>query len=126
MLVATDFSAYADRALAVAVEQAAAAGAAIVLLHVDESAPPAASADDELARRAATVRGRGVPCETKRLRGRAWRVIVAEADALDCELVVMGTRGRSGLLDMIGSVAHHVLERARRPVLVVPPTPTPP
>ena len=47
--------------------------------------------------------------------------ILKEAEASDCDLIVMGTHGK-GVLEhtFIGSVARQVLRRSSRPVLVVP------
>jgi nucleotide-binding universal stress UspA family protein len=47
--------------------------------------------------------------------------ILAEAEAVDAGLVVMGTRGRAGVKSLLlGSVSHGVVQHADRPVLVVP------
>jgi nucleotide-binding universal stress UspA family protein len=47
--------------------------------------------------------------------------ILNEADALDAEAIVLGTRGLTGLKSMfLGSVSHAVAQRADRPVIVVP------
>jgi nucleotide-binding universal stress UspA family protein len=46
--------------------------------------------------------------------------ILRAADEVDADLIVMGTHGRSGLDRLLcGSVAESVLQRSRRPVLVV-------
>lgn len=48
--------------------------------------------------------------------------IVAQAHALDADLITMGTHGRSGLDHvLLGSVAEKVLRKAPCPVLTVPP-----
>lgn len=50
-----------------------------------------------------------------------WEGIVEVADELDVSVIVMGTRGLSGLHELAeGSVSHAVVEHAGRPVLVVP------
>ena len=47
--------------------------------------------------------------------------ILKEADAIDSDLIVMGTHGK-GLLEntFVGSMAHRVMRRSRRPIFVVP------
>ena len=47
------------------------------------------------------------------------------ADDVDADLVVVGTRGRAGPDELLGSVARTVADRARRPTLVVPATAAP-
>jgi nucleotide-binding universal stress UspA family protein len=50
-----------------------------------------------------------------------WDAIVEVADELDVALIVIGSRGLSGLREAAqGSVSHAVAEHARRPVLIVP------
>ena len=47
--------------------------------------------------------------------------ILIEADRVEARVVVLGTRGLTGLKSaFLGSVSHAVLQRADRPVLVVP------
>jgi len=47
--------------------------------------------------------------------------ILKEAEASDCDLIVMGTHGKGALEHtFVGSVARRVLRRTSRPVLVVP------
>ncbi|MGV3517412.1 universal stress protein [Luteitalea sp.] len=48
--------------------------------------------------------------------------ILGQADAVEAQLVVLGTQGASGVSKFVfGSVAERVLRRTTRPVLVVPP-----
>ncbi len=47
--------------------------------------------------------------------------ILAEADELGAEAIVIGSRGLTGLKSMLlGSVSHHVIQHADRAVIVVP------
>jgi nucleotide-binding universal stress UspA family protein len=47
--------------------------------------------------------------------------ILAEAAALSAAVVVCGSRGYTGVKSlMLGSVSHHLLQHADRPVLVIP------
>jgi nucleotide-binding universal stress UspA family protein len=49
------------------------------------------------------------------------RVILAEAEKLAAEAIVMGSRGRTGLKSLLlGSVSHEVIQHADRAVVVVP------
>jgi nucleotide-binding universal stress UspA family protein len=50
-----------------------------------------------------------------------WRTIVDAADREDADLIVMGTRGLSGVKSLLlGSVSHQVAQHGARPVLIVP------
>jgi nucleotide-binding universal stress UspA family protein len=141
ILVATDFSEYADRALSVAIDYAIQLGAAIDLVHVYTVPMPIASSVagaplptpllrpdeligiqrqlDLLAERARTA---GVDCLTAAVEGDPTVQILAEAQKLSADLIVMGTHGRTGVRRVIfGSVAENVLRKASSPVLVVPP-----
>jgi nucleotide-binding universal stress UspA family protein len=51
-----------------------------------------------------------------------WQGIVDVADELDAGVIVIGSRGLSGLKEMLqGSLSHQVAEHAGRPVLIMPP-----
>jgi nucleotide-binding universal stress UspA family protein len=51
-----------------------------------------------------------------------WEGVVAAADEVDAGLIVMGSRGLTGVRELLkGSFSHDVAEHAGRPVLIVPP-----
>ena len=63
---------------------------------------------------------KGMRIETKLLKGRPADEIVAYADSIDADLIVVGSRGHSVLTSaLIGSVSRGVLRESRRPVLIV-------
>jgi len=63
----------------------------------------------------------GVPCDTIQVEGvQPYEAIVATATDRGCDLIVMASHGRSGLSAMVlGSVTNKVLTHAKTPVLVV-------
>lgn len=53
--------------------------------------------------------------------GPLWQTIVEEAEDLHPRILVMGTRGLTGLRSaLVGSVSHHVASHADVPVLTIP------
>ncbi len=69
---------------------------------------------------AALAAERGVETKTEILRGDPVDEIVAYADSIDADLIVVGSRGHGALTSaLLGSVSRGVLHEARRPVLVV-------
>lgn len=138
LLVATDFSPGADRALAWAVHLAARYEAEVHVLHVShheaavrspsrldagEEASPESVAETPMRRVLQRYREAGVPLHTHIEQGTAVAPRIARAaHAQHADLVVVGTHGRRGVRRlMLGSVAEEVVRTADRPVLVVPP-----
>ncbi len=135
ILVPTDFSEDAETALDLALSLAADSGAAIHLLHAYEipigvvppygiELPPSLITDvrDAAARRleksAEKVRARGLRCDAHLVHGRPVDGIVDAAERLRADLVVMGTRGLTGLKHvLLGSVAERTIRFAPCPVL---------
>jgi nucleotide-binding universal stress UspA family protein len=85
---------------------------------VDQDALGRATAGAELARAA------GFRAEARSdLDSTAWSGVVDVADELDAAAIVIGSRGLSGLKEIVaGSLSHQVAEHAGRPVLIVPPS----
>jgi nucleotide-binding universal stress UspA family protein len=82
-----------------------------------------ATATGELKQFVASERVPGVKVETLVTEGsEVYRGILAQADELDANLVVLGTHGRAGFERLfLGSTAEKVLRKGRRPVMTVPP-----
>lgn len=138
LLVATDFSACADAAANLAAQLAEQLKATVELLTViDTSGWTEGSGDPALlAQRAAELRnqarqraqafadGHFGEIEDVRVHVRDGEQISIEivhaAEALQCDLIVMGTHGTTGLAHLlIGSVAEQTLRKSTVPVLIV-------
>ncbi len=132
ILVATDFSDQASKALEWARTFAGALGAKLVLLHVinifslAETGCVMAGVDPlhlvrEQAQRYMDEVKRLVPDAEVLIREASPRpAIVDAALELDCQMIIMGTHGRSGLAHLLlGSVAEYVVRNSKVPVLTV-------
>jgi nucleotide-binding universal stress UspA family protein len=142
ILIATDGSALADKAVAHGLALAKATGADVTALTVDvplsiHEAPDAQvrrlsealSPHGELMRRyssqvlqrvADAAKAVGVSCKTLEIEhAHPSEAIVKTAEDKGCDLIVMGSHGRSGLsAALLGSVTNKVLTHTRLPVLV--------
>ncbi|MTH35104.1 hypothetical protein GL279_10870 [Paracoccus limosus] len=125
-LVASDLSARSDAALAralalAAADQAAGRPAHVRLLHViDEAAGHAAHATDLLAAQVQRVAGPGAPVQPCTIAGDPDETILAEAEALDAALILMGVpRPRRFPLSLAGTTAERVLSATNRPLAVI-------
>ncbi len=130
IVVGTDFSEAADRALERAVELAVEAKARLACVHAFEDPPvaPGATADPtpalhaELADAVARSRAhaRGVQVELILRRGAPWDKLVNVAADLGAELIVVGAQGQRGAAVVLGSVTTRLAANSPRCVLVVP------
>ena len=78
----------------------------------------AVEAEFEAAVKAAFPEPSGVDVETRLVEGDPAQVL--EAESQEADLVVVGSRGRSGIAAaLLGSVSKHVVDHARCPVVVV-------
>lgn len=137
ILVATDFSQTAAAALEWAGEIARAGNARVLLVHalrlptpvpgylapeLDATEAIQAAALRQLQTVATAFAERGVETESHLGTGQAEEVILETADRIAADLVVMGTRGLTGVRHLLlGSTAEEVIGRARRPVLTIHP-----
>lgn len=131
VLLPTDGSAGADRAVDHAVDLAASYDAVLhVLTVLDDAALGAATAStladlrghrtDAVEAIADRAREAGVAVETAVREGTPHEEILAYADERGVDAVVMGTHGRSGVdRVLVGSVAERVLRSAQVPVMLV-------
>lgn len=133
IILATDGSASAEKALPVATGVAKAVGGRLVVTHVEEvmigraGAPLSTSEEsmqDVLNEQVRKAEREGVPVEFRPARaaaGNAASAIVDTADDVGADLIVAGSRGRGPLAGLIlGSVALRLLQTASCPVLIVP------
>ena len=141
-LIATDGSPAAEAAVQAGVQFAAEQDAGVVFVRVVEATDVIAPAfgpivanpvelgkpeDDEVLSAAAEVaRAHRVPFELRLVAGFDYETILATADEIDAELIVVGSNRHGALgTTFFGSVSKELLKRAQRPVLVVHPTPAP-
>jgi nucleotide-binding universal stress UspA family protein len=134
ILVAVDHSEISDRAVVAARDLALLSQGEVWVLHlreretgaktgvlvIDETTQDAnaavAAAVDVLT--AAGVKAHGEVRNT--IFGYAAREIINDADEVDADVIVMGSRGRGDLAGLLlGSTAHKVIHLSHRPVLVV-------
>lgn len=137
ILVAVDGSAYADRAFEMAANLAQKYGSQLLVLHVvpgsaggKRTMMPASAhvSEARLDLGAQVVDAYRIKAEEKSLqnatrtmlkRGDPAQVIIETARAEKCDLIVMGSRGRGALKQLLmGSVSHKVTNQAGCPVLV--------
>lgn len=119
IVIATDGSRSARVAADFGLQLARQLGSSVVFVHV---AQPQLDEDRRpLGEAAASAASHGVVARTELLVGDAADEIVAYADSIDADAIVVGTRGHGPIAGaLIGSVSQRVLRDARLPVLVVP------
>jgi len=136
ILIATDGSSHSQEAVQFGLELAEEQGADVVFAHVAEAvdvvpgggfgltaALPHELDDHDwspLYTAAVLATDRGIDAKIEMLRGDAIDEIVAYADTIDADLIVLGSRGHGAIASaLLGSVSLGVLHEAHRPVLVV-------
>jgi nucleotide-binding universal stress UspA family protein len=135
ILFATDFSAASDAAAPIATQIARRYGAKVYGVHVNRfddytaAAPNAWAAMAEAALREneedavrLNEQLRGIEHEVVVGEGKIWEAMSGLIEQKEIDLVVLGTRGRTGLgKTLLGSVAEQILRQSPCPVLTVGP-----
>jgi nucleotide-binding universal stress UspA family protein len=138
LLVALDFTDVTDAQILI-VARLAAPNREIYLLHVAEPDPSFVGFDagpdevrDQVAREfheehariqamAGRLREAGFDAKALLVQGPTVATILAEADKLNAEAIVVGSHGHGKLYDFaVGSVSSEVIRKSKVPVLVVP------
>jgi nucleotide-binding universal stress UspA family protein len=137
ILVPVDFSEHSNRAIDVAIDLAKKFDGRIHLIHaypihplllgpydiqvpVDFERQFRQAADKQMAACAERVRKAGLPVETACTPDSPSEAILRSAEKIGADLIVMGTRGLTGLKHVVlGSVAERTLRLAPCPVLTV-------
>ena len=139
IIVATDFSDNGSTALAWAEELARQHDAALVLVHAARLEPATtpesvqwsqksgdeirARAESQLDREAQKARRSGITVDCELGFGAAVDVVIAAAERRGADIIVAGTRGRTGWKRLLlGSTAARLIRKAPCPVLTVHPT----
>jgi nucleotide-binding universal stress UspA family protein len=134
LLHPTDFSDHSAVALRLACSLARHYGARLIVLHaiapsgfdlskaIEEELQAAPVDQTALEEKLGLLRAADdeIRLESRLVEGDPVAAILREADLVQCDLIVMGTRGRSEVSRVLaGSVAEAVARRARCPVLTV-------
>jgi nucleotide-binding universal stress UspA family protein len=135
IVVATDFSDSASKALDLAISLAVANDAQLSLVHVfelqtytyagtfsyvDIATPLEAAAQETMKKALADVRARHPRTDGVVLRGIVWEDLLLHAKKVNADLIVLGTHGRRGVeRALVGSVAEKVVRMSPIPVLTV-------
>jgi nucleotide-binding universal stress UspA family protein len=134
IVLALDGSDGSKRATPLAVELAQRDNAKIVIVHVDERIvgkgggdirPDEPDIQAEVRKQAEELSGQGIETSVEMrdvMVGGPAHPIAEVADAAGADLIVVGTRGHTGVSGiLLGSVTQRLLHLAHQPVLAVPP-----
>jgi nucleotide-binding universal stress UspA family protein len=120
LLLATDFSPYADAALRLLCDLAVKFDASVSVFHASGRSSERKHAELLVAKRIATLRHHQIEAEGLCVVGDTVEAIFAQAAAWRADLIAVGTRQARGLSRLtLGSVAEALLKRAGCPVLTV-------
>ncbi len=126
LLVAVDGSSQAKKAAKYAFKLGKAYGASVTVLNVIGIEPPIEREDERKSKEVLShvekiAKEAKANCKTKsRIDPIVHRGIIEEAEEGGCDLIVIGSKGLSGIKRMVmGSVAENVLRHAHCPVTVI-------
>jgi len=127
LLVPHDFSDAADGALRYAIDLAAKLGAEVLVVHAWQLSAYASPSSDlakglerDLARDLEKVIAKHVTIHRHLRMGVPYVEIVSATNDLGCELVVIGTTGKTGIEHfLLGSVAERIVRTSSVPVLTI-------
>ena len=121
ILLAVDGSRFSDAAAVSAGHLAKRCGLPLTVLTVCASDELKCDMAREITDRVRDLlRQEGVPADSLVMEGPAHRAIIDGAAASDCDLIVLGSHGRTGLDRLLmGSVSQQVITHAKCPVMVV-------
>lgn len=136
IMVATDLSPGAAKAVLWAAETADRAGAALIPAMAYGESWPETPPDEMAAHRQSVITEiegeleslglAALGAEPTAAFGHAQEVLPRLADEHEADLLVVGTRGGGGFADLrLGSVSNHLLHHTRLPLAVVPPSTVP-
>jgi nucleotide-binding universal stress UspA family protein len=139
ILVSVDFSEATPRILQAAASLTRALSGKLWLLHVGEPEPDFVGYEagpdvvrDQVAREfrdehrklqeyADSMRAEGLPVTALMIQGPVVDTVIAEAERLEADMLVVGSHGYGAVYDLlVGSVSRGILKHAEIPVLVVP------
>ncbi len=125
ILCPTDYSAASDNAVRYAVEFARKVGAHVRFIHILSSGSAAVPDEDDVIPESFSSvlmaeKKKGLDADIRVLKGAPAPVIIEQAATWGADLIIMGSRGRSGLKRLVmGSVAEEVFRSSDIPVLLV-------
>lgn len=134
IVLATDGSLEADKAVSYALNLASRYHSTVYVVHAYTPIPEmfgepiydralserTGDSLDMLARAARPLRDAGIKVDTELLEGDAADAILRVAETRNSDLIIIGARGMNELQELLlGSASYHVIHHAKCPVLVV-------
>ncbi len=128
ILLATDGSENSAKAVDASLQLAKSMGASIDIVHVIQAAwgtevdtDSRTKGEKIVAEIKQKAQSQGIHADDAVIVGNPAEMIINYADRIKVDLIVLGTKGLSGIKKfMLGSVAENVVRHSKRPVMVVP------